>query len=102
MDNKTATAHSKEDLAAIEAASAAFQKASLNANASTFTPAAPVNHVCVKLAEFYLIDPEMWFTQADSIFRCPNIKCSLRKYDYAIQKLPCDVLVSVHELARSV
>jgi hypothetical protein len=50
MDNKTTTAHSKEDLAAIEAASAALQKASLNANSSTFTPAAPVNHVFVKLA----------------------------------------------------
>jgi hypothetical protein len=29
-----------------------------------------------------------------------NIKCSLTKYDYTIQKLPCDVLVSVRELAR--
>jgi hypothetical protein len=102
MDNKTATTHSKEDLAAIEEANAAFQKASLNANASTFTPAAPVNHVSVKLAEFYLSDPEMWFTQADSMFRRANITCSLTKYDYTIQKLPCDVLVSVRELARRV
>jgi hypothetical protein len=68
----------------------------------TFTPAAPVNHVSVKLAEFNLSDPEMWFTQADSMFRHANIKCSLTKYDYAIQKLPCDVLVSVCELARRV
>jgi hypothetical protein len=44
----------------------------------------------------------MWFTQADSMFRRANIKCSLTKYDYAIQKLPCDVLVSVRELARRV
>jgi hypothetical protein len=48
IDNKTATSHFKEDLAAIEAESAALQKASLNAKASTFTPAAPVNHVSVK------------------------------------------------------
>jgi hypothetical protein len=102
MDNKTATAHSKEDLAATEVASAALQKASLNANASTFTLAASVNNVSVKLAEFYLSDPEMWFTQADSMFRRANIKCSLTKYDYTIQKLPCDVLVSICELARRV
>jgi hypothetical protein len=62
----------------------------------------PVNHVSVKLAKFYLSDPEIWFTQADSMFRRANIKCSLTKYDYAIQKLPYDVLVSVRELARRV
>jgi hypothetical protein len=93
MDNKTT--HSKEDLAAIEAASADLQKATLYANASTFTPAAPVNYVSVKLAQFYLSDPEMWFTQTDSMFRRANIKCSLTKYDYAIQKLPCDVRISI-------
>jgi hypothetical protein len=49
-----------------------------------------------------MADPEMWFTQADSMFRRANIRDSLTKYDYALQRLPCKVLTSVCELARRV
>jgi hypothetical protein len=102
MDNKAAAAATAADHAAVAAASAALAAASLNAGASEFLPATSVSHVSVKLPDFWLADPEMWFTQADSIFRRAGIKTSLTKYDYAMQKLPCDVLQSVRELARRV
>jgi hypothetical protein len=51
--------------------------------------------MAVKLPDFWLADPELWFTQEDSMFRRANIKCSLTKYDYCLQKLPYEVLQSV-------
>jgi hypothetical protein len=101
MDSKTANVL-PADQAAIAAASAHLAAASLNVQAPEFQPPATVSHMAVKLPDFWLVDPELWFTQADSLFRCANIKCSLTKYDYCLQKLPCEVLQSVHELARRV
>jgi hypothetical protein len=89
------------DLAAVTAASKLLSEASLNAAATEFQPAT-VSSISVKLPDFWLSDPEMWFTQADSIFRRANIKNSLTKYDYALQKLPCEVLLSVRKLALRV
>jgi hypothetical protein len=102
MDSKKAAAASAADLAAVAVASAAINAASLNSNASEFSPAASVSSLSVKLPDFWLTDPEMWFTQAESVFRRAGIKSSLTKYDYAMQKLPCEVLQSVRELARRV
>jgi hypothetical protein len=100
MADKTA-AGTAADMAAIEAASKLLSEASLSVAAPEFKPAA-VSSISVKLPDFWLSDPEMWFTQADSIFRRANIKSSLTKYDYALQKLLCDVLLTVHELALRV
>jgi hypothetical protein len=100
-----ATRPSPEDLAAVAAAAAQLNAAALNPAAGDFQPAQPaaaVSHVAVKLPDFYMADPEMWFTQADSMFRRANIRDSLTKYDYALQRLPCEVLTSVRELARRV
>jgi hypothetical protein len=101
MDNKAA-AISPADQAAIAAASAHLAAASLNAQAPEFQPPATVSHMAVKSPDFWLVDLELWFTQADSLFRRANIKCSLTKYDYCLQKLLCEVLQSVRELARRV
>jgi hypothetical protein len=101
MDSKSPNV-SPADHAAVEAASAHLAAASLNVQAQEFRPLATVSAMAVKLPDFWLADPEMWFTQADSMFCRANIKCSLTKYDYCLQKLPCDVLLSVHELARRV
>jgi hypothetical protein len=100
MAEKSAVA-TAADMAAIEAASKLLSEASLNPAATTFQPTS-VSSISVKLPDFWLSDPEMWFTQADSIFRRANIKSSLTKYDYALQKLPCEVLLSVRELALQV
>jgi hypothetical protein len=89
-------------LAAVTAASALLNAASLNPAASDFQPTASVSHVAVKLLDFYMSDPEMWFTQADFMFRRIKISDSLTKYDYALQKLPCKVLQSMRELAQRV
>jgi hypothetical protein len=89
------------NMAAIEAACKLLSEASLSAAAPEFKPAS-VASISVKLPDFWLSDPEMWFTQADSIFRRANIKSSLTKYDYALQKLSCEVLLSVRELALRV
>ena len=93
---------SPADLAAVAAAAAQLEAAALNPAAAAYQPAASVSHVAVKLPDFYMADPEMWFTQADSMFRRARITESLTKYDYALQKLPCEVLTSVRELARRV
>jgi hypothetical protein len=93
------------DLAAVKAASDAISAATLNAGAPQFTPATPgtaVGHVAVKLPAFWTTEPELWFLQAESVFRQAKVKCSLTKYDYVLQQLPCEVLVSVKELARRV
>jgi hypothetical protein len=44
----------------------------------------------------------LWFMQAETSFRRAKIACSLTKYDYVLQRLPMDVLVSVKELVRRV
>jgi hypothetical protein len=61
-----------------------------------------VNHIAVKLPEFWTKEPEVWFMQAETNFRRAKITCSLTKYDYVLQRLPMAVLVSVKELARRV
>jgi hypothetical protein len=102
MDHKPAANVSADDLAAVAAASSALNAASLNSNASEFSPAATVSAIGVKLPEFWMADPEMWITQANSVFRRAGIKNSLTKYNYAMQKLPCEVLQSVRELSRRI
>jgi hypothetical protein len=89
------------DKVAIEEASARLAAASLNVSAQEFQLPATVYAMAVKLPDFWPGDPELWFTQADFMIRRAGIKCSLTKYDYALQKLPvpCEVLQSVRELA---
>jgi hypothetical protein len=88
------------DQAAIAAASAILQKAGLQVSAPEFKPAdTSLNSISVKLPDFWTKEPELWFTQAESNFRRAKITCSLTKYDYVLQRLPMEVLVSVKNLA---
>jgi hypothetical protein len=90
-----ATSQSERD-----ATSAMLQRIALEASTANMPPA--VNHVAVKLHDFWSKEPELWFMQAETTFRRAKITCSLTKYDYVLQRLPVDVLVSVKELARRV
>jgi hypothetical protein len=83
-----------------DATSAIFQRLVLQASTAEMPPA--VNHITVKLPEFWTMEPDLWFMQAETTFRRAKITCSLTKYDYVLQRLPMDVLVSVKELARRV
>jgi hypothetical protein len=65
-------------------------------------PTSTVTHVAVKLSEFWTSDPELWFDQADSVFRQANETASLTKYDHTLAHLPERLLVSVHDLVRKV
>jgi hypothetical protein len=86
--------------AANSEASAMLERKAFSATAAELSPA--VNHIAVKLPDFWTKEPELWFMEAETTFRCANITCSLTKYDYVLQRLPMDVLVSVKELARRV
>jgi hypothetical protein len=64
--------------------------------------AAALAHVAVKLPEFWTSDPELWFDQADCVFRQANVTASLTKYDHTLARLPERLLVSVRDLVRKV
>jgi hypothetical protein len=77
--------------------SAMLQRLALEASTAGMPPA--VNHIAVKLPEFWTKELELWFMQAETTFRRAKITCSHTKYDYVLQRLPMDVLVSLKELA---
>jgi hypothetical protein len=94
---------SEADQAAIASASAILQMASLQVSVPDFKPAdTSVNSISGKLPDFLTKEPKLLFTQAKFNFRSAKITCRLTKYDYMLQQLLMDVLVSVKELARRV
>jgi hypothetical protein len=88
------------EIATAKAAAANGEPSTLRPTAAEFSPA--VNHIAVKLPDFWTKEPELWFMQAETTFQRANITCSLTKYDYVLQRLPMDMLVSVKEMARRV
>jgi hypothetical protein len=74
-----------------DATSAMFQRIALEVSTANMPPA--VNHVAVKLPDFWTKEQELWFMQAETTFWRAKITCSLTKYDYVLQRLPMDVLV---------
>jgi hypothetical protein len=46
--------------------------------------AASVAHVAVKLPDFWVKDPKMWFSQDEAQFRCARITAETTMYDYII------------------
>jgi hypothetical protein len=59
-------------------------------------------HGNVRLPDFWVTDPNMWFAQAEAAFRRANVSASIVRYDYVLMKLPEDVLRSVRDLVQSV
>ena len=88
-----------EAAAALQAQITAAVTAALAAQAAG---AAPVAHVAVKLPDFWIKDPKMWFAQAEAQFRRSRITAETTMYDYILMKLPQDVVMSVRALVSAI
>jgi len=85
--------------AALQAQIAAAVAAALAAQAAQ-GEAAPVNHVAVKLPEFWVKDPAMWFSQAEAQFCRARITREMTKYDHVLTKLLATVIMSVRSSSQ--
>jgi HEPN domain-containing protein len=90
-----------EAAAALQAQINAAVVAALAAQAAVAVPA-QVAHVAVKLPEFWVKDPKMWFSQAEAQFRRARITQETTMYDYVLMKLPQDVVMSVRALISAI
>jgi len=90
-----------EAAAALQAQINAAFVAALAAQAAAAIPA-QVAHVAVKLPEFWVKDPKMWFSQAEAQFRRARITAETTMYDYVLMKLPQDVVMSVRALVSAI
>ncbi len=63
---------------------------------------APVALVTVKLPDFWVKDPKMWFLQAEAQFRRARITAETTMYDYVLMKLPQGVVMSVRALVSAI
>jgi hypothetical protein len=64
--------------------------------------AAAINTVAVKLPDFWVKDPDLWFYQAECAFRRSRITTSHTMFEYVVMRLPEAVSVSVRALLLSV
>ena len=90
-----------EAAAALQAQITAAVVAALAAQAAAAIPT-QVAHVAVKLPEFWVKDPKMWFSQAEAQFRGARITAETTMYDYVLMKLPQDVVMSVRALISAI
>jgi len=90
-----------EAAAALQAQINAAVVAALAAQAAAAVPA-QVAHVAVKLPDFWVKDPKMWFSQAEAQFRRARITAETTMYDYILMKLPQDVVMSVRALVSAI
>jgi len=63
---------------------------------------AQVAHVAVKLPDFWVKDPKMWFAQAEAQFRRARVTAETTMYDYVLMKLPQEVVMSVRALVSAI
>ncbi len=75
------------DAAAAAALQAQITAAVTAALAAQAAAAAPVAHVPVKIPDFWVKDPKMWFSQAEAQFRRARITTASTMYDYVLMKL---------------
>jgi HEPN domain-containing protein len=90
-----------EAAAALQAQINAAVVTALAAQAAVAVPA-PLAHVAVKLPDFWVKDPKMWFSQAEAQFRRARITAETSMYDYILMKLPQDVVMSVRALVSAI
>jgi hypothetical protein len=58
--------------------------------------------VSMKLPEFWAADLDLWFSQAEAVFRRSSVQDLHVRYDFVLIKLPKDVLISVRDVVRAV
>ena len=69
--------------------------------AAALQPAA-VGHIAVKLADFWVSDPDVWFLQTEAEFGRARITVSRTKYQYVLPRLPEAVAVSMRSLLQRI
>jgi len=79
------------------AVTAALAQMNLGPAAAVAAGPAPaqVNVVGVKLPEFWVADPDLWFFQAEASFRNARVTVSRTKFDHVVMKLPEAVSMSL-------
>ena len=90
-----------EAAAVLQAQINAAVVAALAAQAAAAVPA-QVAHVAVKLPDFWVKDPKMWFAQAEAQFRRARVTAETTMYDYVLMKLPQEVVMSVRALVSAI
>jgi len=90
------------DAEAAAALQAQITAAVVAAQAAQAAAAAPVAHVAVKLPDFWVKDPKMWFSQAEAQFCRAQITAQTTMYDYILMKLPEDVVMAVRALVSTI
>ena len=86
------------DAADIDQRIAAAVAAALATRAQPAPTPAHVNTVAVKLPDFWVADPDMWFFQAEAAFRNARITQSRTKFDHVVMRLPEQVSISLRSL----
>jgi hypothetical protein len=87
---------------AVAALQAHITEAVTAALAAQAAAAVPVAHVAVKLPDFWVKDPKMWFSQAEAQFRRARITAQTTMYDYVLMKLPEEVVMPVRALVSAI
>jgi hypothetical protein len=64
--------------------------------------AAVVNTVAVKLPDFWIRDPDVWFYQAECSFRRARVTSSHTMFEHVVMRLPEAVSISVRSLLLSI
>jgi hypothetical protein len=86
----------------VDAAAAAALQAQITAAVTAALAAQAAATVAVKLPDFWVKDPKMWFSQAEAQFRRARITAETTMYDYVLMKLPEDVVMSVRSLVSAI
>ena len=89
--------------AAVTAAMARMQVAQLPPPPPVLpAPAAVVNTVAIKLPDFWIRDPDVWFYQAECSFRRARVTASHTMFEHVVMRLPEAVSISVRSLLLSI
>jgi hypothetical protein len=91
-----------QDMAPVDAAVPEPPRQREPVRATVVQPLSLPQHGSVRLPDFWVSDPNMWFAQAEAAFRRAGVASSIVRYDYMLMKLPEDVLRSVRDLVQAV
>lgn len=61
-------------------------------------PTAVANAVSLKLPDFWLSDPKLWFAQAEALFAAKNITHEKTKFGHVVRVLPAQYASEVRDI----